>query len=236
MTFRKSLLQREMSAKQYKAMRRAEWERGNSFLLSTTECRWTTEIKLRLLRIGLRLVNTCTALTSTAFQLNLTERSTSCARSSIRLGSASLSPAKYTQTDSSPNSIHQDNSDTALTMATNMAGSYTLTPCSSMSSMSSTHSRRSSLSSLSSLTPLTPMTPPSSDSLASSYGFDLDGFVAGSPHEVLLYQPEMPISFQIEKVIKVEFASPVADSKAATFTEMRVKIKSERDTYIRASV
>lgn len=89
------------------------------------------------------------------------------------------------------------------------------------------HSRRSSISSL--LLPLTPLSPspPSAISLLQAG--------AASPHDVLLYNPELDVSFEIDSVVKILIESPIANSRAPQLWEMRVKIADpDRQTYIRA--
>lgn len=58
--------------------------------------------------------------------------------------------------------------------------------------------------------------------------------IQASLHEVLLFQPDLPISFAIERVVTVQVEPAINDSKAASRTEMRVKIRSDRATYIKA--
>ena len=59
--------------------------------------------------------------------------------------------------------------------------------------------------------------------------------VAASPHDVLLFNPEVELSFAITQVIQILIESPIKDSRAPAFVEMRVKIAdADRDTYIKA--
>ncbi|CAD6582435.1 MAG: hypothetical protein CYPHOPRED_002031 [Cyphobasidiales sp. Tagirdzhanova-0007] len=60
--------------------------------------------------------------------------------------------------------------------------------------------------------------------------------VEASPHEVLLFHPNMEISFPITSVMKTVNASPVRGSSANVFPEISVKIGAAgRDSYIRAA-
>lgn len=81
---------------------------------------------------------------------------------------------------------------------------------------------------------MTPMTPPEVQ-LATSLPKATIGSVGASPHEVLLFNPDLEISFSIQGVTQVLIESPVPGSNANTFSEMRVKIDApDRDTDIGA--
>lgn len=55
------------------------------------------------------------------------------------------------------------------------------------------------------------------------------------PHELLLYHPELELSFPVTDVVNVLHGSPIPNSQAGAYTETRVKIsEAGRDTFIRA--
>ena len=90
--------------------------------------------------------------------------------------------------------------------------------------------RHGSLSSVDSMamTPMTASMPSSVDDLR------VLG-VEASPHEVLLFNPELEISFPIVSVIQIAHPSPVRGSGANIFSEMRVRIGAAgRASYIQA--
>lgn len=79
------------------------------------------------------------------------------------------------------------------------------------------------------LLPLTPSSPspPSAISLLQAG--------AASPHDVLLYNPELDVSFEIDSVVKILIESPIPNSRAPQLWEMRVKIADpDKEHYIRA--
>lgn len=73
----------------------------------------------------------------------------------------------------------------------------------------------------------TPAQMPLSSSLPLlSAGIEIEG-VAASPHETLLFRPELDLQFDIVDVVHAIIPSPIPNSTASTFTEMRVKIAAE---------
>lgn len=89
------------------------------------------------------------------------------------------------------------------------------------------HSRRSSLSSV--LLPLTPLSPSPPSAV------DLLQAGAITPHDAVLFQPQLDVSFEIDSVVQILIESPIANSRAPQMSEMRIKIADpERESYIRA--
>lgn len=99
----------------------------------------------------------------------------------------------------------------------------------SINTTRSSHSRRSSLSSV--LLPLTPL----SSSPSPPSAVDLLQAGAITPHDAVLFQPHLDVSFEIDNVVQIVIDSPIPNSRAPQMTEMRCKIAdSERASYIRA--